>query len=35
MTVTAIQVGLDSDVIGYSSPDDIRPWYPDPEAVAG
>jgi hypothetical protein len=26
MTVTAIQIGLD--------PDDIRRWYPNPEAVA-
>jgi hypothetical protein len=38
MTVTAIQIGLDPDVIDYSSamstPDDIRRWYPNPEAVA-
>jgi len=62
MTVTAIQIGLDPDVIDYSSadfaqfpglskeklraaneefnrgpvatPDDIRRWYPIPEAVA-
>ena len=54
MTVTAIQIGLDPDMIDYSSPDfaqfpglskeglrganatpdDIRRWYPNPEAVA-
>jgi hypothetical protein len=31
MTVTAIQIGLDPDV---ATPDDIRRWYPNPEAVA-
>jgi hypothetical protein len=54
MTVTAIQIGLDPDMIDYSSPDfaqfpglskeelraavatpdDIRRWHPNPEAVA-
>jgi hypothetical protein len=34
MTVTAIQIGLDPDVVDYSSPDFARRWYPSPEAVA-
>ena len=32
MTVTAIQIGLDPDVI--DCPDDIRRWYPTSGAVA-
>jgi hypothetical protein len=34
MTVTAIQIGLDPDVIDYSTPDDIRRWYPNPAVAA-
>lgn len=32
MTVTVIQIGLDPEVIDYSSCD-IRRWYPEPEGA--